>query len=53
MSPEMRTALHAVEVITRVRERLEQDGALQELYQLRGFGIDELDLLVRLELGMA
>ena len=53
MTEEMRHALHAVDVICRVRTRLEAAGDLAALYALRRFSIDELDRLVRLELGMA
>lgn len=49
----MRAAVHAVDVIACVRQRLEEAGNLAGLYHLRGFSIDELDLLVRQELGMA
>jgi hypothetical protein len=44
--------LHAVDVITRVRERLEAQGADAELFRLRRFSSDELQILVRLELGL-
>ena len=48
----MSEALHAVDVITRVRERLEAEGGDAELFRLRRFSSDELQILVRLELGM-
>ena len=51
MTPAMRGAMHAVDVITEIRLRLEHTGGVVELYQLARFSVDELDLLVALEAG--
>lgn len=53
MSVEMSSLVHAVTVISDVKARLEQVGGMVELDHLRRFSVDELDLLVRRELGLA
>lgn len=53
MSAEMQSLTHAVDVIQAVRARLEAQGAMAELWALRKMSVDELDLLVRKELGLA
>jgi hypothetical protein len=53
MSPEMASLTHAVDVICEIKARLEATGGTVELYALQRFSVDELDLLVRLELGLA
>lgn len=52
MTPEMRSLIHAVDVIQTVRYRLEREGAVTELRQLQGMSVDELDCLVRQELSL-
>lgn len=52
MSPEMASLTHAVDVICEIKARLEATGGTVELYALQRFSSAELDLLVRLELGL-
>lgn len=52
MTPEMRRLLHATEVIAIIQARLERAGAVIELQQLAKLSVDELDLLVRQEMGL-
>lgn len=53
MSPAFRSAMHAVDVISEVRARLEAEGGIRELLSLSRFSVDELDLLVQQETGVA
>lgn len=53
MTPAMRAATHAVDVIREVRARLEQTGGVRELEHLAGFSSDELERLVTLEQGIS
>jgi hypothetical protein len=52
MSPEMRVATDATRVLAKVRHRLIKRGAVVELRQFDGLSASEMDLLVRLELGL-
>lgn len=47
----MAGAVHAVDLIRRVAERLERGGAVRERQHLRGFSLDEIEVLVQLEAG--
>lgn len=52
MSPEWRKAVHAVDVLSRVRERLVSAGAMAEVSHFDRLSLDELDLLVLQERGV-
>ena len=53
MTEAERQALHAVDVIARIEQRLLAAGDIRGLQRLGRMSLDELDLLVMLELGMA
>ncbi len=53
MTDEMYQALHAVDVLAEVRARLVAGGAVAEVAIFDGLSLDELELVVNQELGLA
>lgn len=53
VTPVMLAALHARDVLRHVEARLVDGGGVVELGQFRGLSADEMDVLLRLERGLA